>query len=798
MVRGRIVLPDSATPVSGVLVVGLDGSGAQTARTLSAANGRFTLRMPAAGTYRLQILRIGYRPMSGPAVTLGVGETQTTTIVYAASAITLATVNVRDRQSCRVAADTGLGVARVWDEARKAMLISQTTSADAPLTAEWIEYDRSLDSSARVVKTQRVRTTRAPTTHAFRAVPLAQLDTGGYVAVDASGTSYYAPDAAVLLSDTFIGGHCFRLDDSRRGEGLLGLRFEPAPERRDKREIVGTMWLDRASAELRNVEFGYTNLPEIALPIAGGNVEFMRLPEGSWLVRRWRLTMPRVERAPTRSGDALRRTIYSVNGLRVSAVQVAGGEVTQVQRGDSVLFIGVGPRVSVQLAARDAELSPAGAVVKLDGTDYRAVADENGRALMTPVLAGRYRATVITPLMASVGMPAMSAEIEARMGDHIDTIALPRTRDLLASACPRDSIRNGEGMLHGVVRNPSGRAVAGAAVTVTWQENFKIEMMADGNRLNYRNTVIGALSGEDGRWQACGVPRDRTLIVEVVSDSGADAQKERLEQRQDFKAVDLVLHPVISRAAQQAWTALGAADRPKALVEFTVTGAQGQALPNTVLDIADPSGMRRTITTGPGGKGLAAALTPGELSVVTRHIGYAPGKITANVGPGRNTVPIILSENAAPTLDTVRVVAGQRLYGIQRNDEFEQRRAMKLATVSYDRADIVKRNPTDISDMLLGVPSLQLRASDKYGGLVAMSSRSMDITPSGEIRNCYVTVMVDGVVKNPQGEPFDLRLLPPPGDIHGVEVFAGGASIPLQYGGVGKDKWCGLIAVWTR
>ncbi len=62
--------------------------------------------------------------------------------------------------------------------------------------------------------------------------------------------------------------------------------------------------------------------------------------------------------------------------------------------------------------------------------------------------------------------------------------------------------------------------------------------------------------------------------------------------------------------------------------------------------------------------------------------------------------------------------------------------------------------------------------------------------------------MVDGVMQTPAGfdhnGPVDLRLLPRPEEIHGVEVFAGAAMIPPQYGGVGSGKWCGMIAVWTR
>jgi outer membrane receptor for ferrienterochelin and colicin len=51
---------------------------------------------------------------------------------------------------------------------------------------------------------------------------------------------------------------------------------------------------------------------------------------------------------------------------------------------------------------------------------------------------------------------------------------------------------------------------------------------------------------------------------------------------------------------------------------------------------------------------------------------------------------------------------------------------------------------------------------------------------------------------DPHQQAFDLRLLPKLEEIHRIEVFAGPASIPVQYGGSGDDKWCGMIAIWTR
>jgi hypothetical protein len=60
--------------------------------------------------------------------------------------------------------------------------------------------------------------------------------------------------------------------------------------------------------------------------------------------------------------------------------------------------------------------------------------------------------------------------------------------------------------------------------------------------------------------------------------------------------------------------------------------------------------------------------------------------------------------------------------------------------------------------------------------------------------------MVDGVAlrKTDDQGGVNLQDLPHPDEIHGIEVFAGPSTIPLQYGGTGGGKWCGLIAIWTR
>ena len=97
---------------------------------------------------------------------------------------------------------------------------------------------------------------------------------------------------------------------------------------------------------------------------------------------------------------------------------------------------------------------------------------------------------------------------------------------------------------------------------------------------------------------------------------------------------------------------------------------------------------------------------------------------------------------------------------------------------------------------LTGVASVTISNRDSM--VVATSGRSMIVSMSNE--PCYMMVMIDGTIMKPDPYhlAFDLRQLPPPSEIHGIEVFAGPGSIPLQYAGEGAGKWCGMLAFWTK
>jgi hypothetical protein len=788
VITGTIVQPDSTTPLAGAIVVITDARSATIERVLTSSRGGFSVALPGPAQYSLTLLRIGYRPTVGPIVNVGPGETVRTRIVAGRAIVTLAAMRVRERETCRVSADTGLMVARVWEEARKAMLSSQLSAEGAPLYAEWVQYDRALDPSGRVIRQQRVRSDKHLTQHAFKSVPVDILRDQGYVAEDSVGVNYFAPDAEVLLSDAFVSAHCFQLVESPNNTDLVGVGFTPATARRDMRDIEGTLWVDRASSELRHVDFHYRNLQEPSSQAEpGGRVEFIRLAEGSWLVSRWHVRMPEVGKRDRVSQDGTRRTVMASTMLYLRAIRVSGGEVTRASRSDTVLYSATGPAVAVQLMSRDTLTSRTGAVLTIEGTDYAAIADSLGRSRFSPVLAGRYRATVRTPLMQTLGMPSVEMEVDTHDDARVDSLLLPSARDVLVHACPRESVANDEGMLHGRVRDEHARLIADAVVTTSWQSGF-----GAGRGVEYREKTLTSHTDAFGEWRTCGVPTGLQLSVTVATKDAADVQKIQLED--PYANVELVVHPrrlLTSDITSPIGTTL------VSLVEVAVTDEQGAPVPNVSVE-ARQEGMRtRTLFTGEMGRVLLPDIRRDRLVVSARHVGFVPGELTVDLESERVLLPIRLATNSAPSLDTLRVIgvrANQARYS-----EFEMRHRMHQASVSITSEEIERRSPTAIWQMITNVPGVIV--ADRDNIVVARSQRAFMQNFSDQ--PCFLQVMVDGVIMNRlqsriTGSGFDLRQLPPPEQIHGIEVFNGPASMPVQYGGEGSDKWCGLIAVWTK
>lgn len=200
------------------------------------------------------------------------------------------------------------------------------------------------------------------------------------------------------------------------------------------------------------------------------------------------------------------------------------------------------------------------------------------------------------------------------------------------------------------------------------------------------------------------------------------------------------------------------------------------------------------VVTAENGRFRITALPSGQYIVLAHRLGYEPLSSRVQLTEADTERVSFSLERITTTLDTVVVAAK----GVpSRLDEFETRYRNHLASSAFNRDDIVKVNPIDTWQMLSRVPSLKFVQAGN--ALVAVSSRGMKINPKTMTAvPCVMSVMVDGVMmgSTPSGGGYDITRLPPPDAIHGIEVFAGTSSIPLQYGG--SSKMCGLIAIWTR
>jgi hypothetical protein len=82
---------------------------------------------------------------------------------------------------------------------------------------------------------------------------------------------------------------------------------------------------------------------------------------------------------------------------------------------------------------------------------------------------------------------------------------------------------------------------------------------------------------------------------------------------------------------------------------------------------------------------------------------------------------------------------------------------------------------------------------DSLGARLPVSSRGRKMVDARPVP-CVMRVGVDGQVKE---WGFSLDAVSP-GEVHGIEVFSGPASIPAEFGGSRTDAFCGLVMIWLR
>jgi hypothetical protein len=190
-----------------------------------------------------------------------------------------------------------------------------------------------------------------------------------------------------------------------------------------------------------------------------------------------------------------------------------------------------------------------------------------------------------------------------------------------------------------------------------------------------------------------------------------------------------------------------------------------------------------TVVADDSGKFLIAPLAKGVLILRVRAIGFGPVQNLFHVDPGQRVERAFELALNRDTLAAVTIVGerGQRIP--MRLQGFEERR-IRGAGHSVG-AEVLERKGVDfISNAIRFLPGVTTKRG-AANSAVAFNTREQ----------CNVNVYLDGNLVSMSGI-FDLNMLSP-SSVHGIEYYAGGATIPAAYHRIGFDK-CGVMLIWSK
>lgn len=508
IVRGTVTERSSAAPLGGVVVTLVRDSLRSTTSALTREDGTFAIRAPAAGHYHLDAKRIGVQRFSTPMFELAEGETRQVDVQLDALLYTLPEVVITAIPLCTTNDPNGGRVASLWEEARTALQAAQISLRDRLFNARLVRYVRELSPATLRVLSENRSAVQGVVDRPFYALPAESLSVGGFWRRDPEGTTtYYAPDAGVLMSEPFLDDHCFSIARSRKDRAnLIGLSFEPA-KKRAVGDVRGTLWLDARTFELRFVEYRYTGIGDVGVDTTqiGGEVHFARLQTGAWIVRRWFIRMPQLGRSVSPPvGMTSRAPMVLVRPTTVR-LREEGGDVTA-----EGLRVFERPATLTGIVQDSARAPLAGARVRLSGTPYSDTTASDGSFRIDSLPAGSFDLVVDDPGYESLGLVAATGEVALGEGDSKRlTFRAMNTRAIVGALCRGATLGRDRAALRVNVRNDTnGNPLAFITLTVTWKE-----FSGSSTALNASTREASGTSDSRGGIAICDLPANTLLII---------------------------------------------------------------------------------------------------------------------------------------------------------------------------------------------------------------------------------------------------------------------------------------------
>lgn len=495
-------------PSASAIISLLDSTGAILTRGLTDQLGRVVLQVPRSGEYRVQGDRIGYTTTVSDPIRLQVpGPPFVLRLALGVTRVSLPDVVVRGNQvACGVDGVAGAGLAEAWSEARKTLTVTTLTTDLVRPTIEIRTFERELDLKDRVTseRTIQVRQTTGPP---FATVEPRKLWVEGFAEPAGDDIVYYAPDANLLLTEEFLRYHCFRLvRGSREHRGLLGLGFEPLPDR-DVPDVKGTLWIDPKEGALRELAYDYVNLErDFGQAAASGMLSFAGVPGVGWIVERWHIRSPRFRAQHLRGIDGS----GGRSRMDIAGYFETGGEARVLERV-------VGPAVLAGVVWDSLEGGPlVGARVALSGGTPSTLTDDEGRYRLEIMQDGDVTFGADHPRLTLFGIRGPESVRVVRGSEVRVDIGVPSLARAVALLCPSAPSRSDSTMvIAGVVQHADGQPAVDVDVFVRWERG---ELVRQGNNplVQTQASRMETGSDEEGRFQICHIPYGAQVEVRIA------------------------------------------------------------------------------------------------------------------------------------------------------------------------------------------------------------------------------------------------------------------------------------------
>jgi len=268
-------------------------------------------------------------------------------------------------------------------------------------------------------------------------------------------------------------------------------------------------------------------------------------------------------------------------------------------------------------------------------------------------------------------------------------------------------------------------------------------------------------------------------LVARHSGRGALGRRQEVDVMRERSTVSGITRRALNiGAACLAATQLAAQSRPGA-ISGVVKDSAGTPIPDVEVTAIKAVRVVRTDTAG---RFLISSLPSGSLDFSFRRLSYSPVVLSVLI-PAEDTTDVTVTLGVS-VQQLTGVVVQEHAAQLRVLEAFETRRKQGIGHF-VTREQIEKRHPLLLSDMMRIIPGTTILTGEN--GRTALRFARVGRS------NCPPQFFVDGM----QVTGYSIDDMPP-GDVEGVELYAGAAGLPPEFNRMRGTTICGTVAIWTR